>query len=209
MEWFGFRFNYIVESNLEFAKQVFAEYGLDNSQYKILRRRTDALFPSFIKTVFIDARSSTMSIVDSEPLLNILQRTYNGKKGRNNNRDYNLAKTRLVILDRFIDASQWQDTCRKARSTSETLLRDRPDFIEMCQQSKTTAENKLEKRINQLRLRLGKLDDPVLAKELNIESALSQAILEGISCPNIRLDSVGFIVVSGQPPAQIGEDGDD
>ncbi len=209
MEWFGFRFNYIVESNLEFAKQVFAEYGLDNSQYKILRRRTDALFPSIIKTVFIDARSQLMSIVDSEPLLNILQRTYNGKKGRNNNRDYNLAKSRLVILDRFIDGSQWQETCRKARSTSETLLRDRPDFIEICQQSATRAENKLENRINQLRLRLGKLDDPVLAKELNIESALSQAILEGIRHPNIRLDSVGFIVVSGQPPAQIGEDGDD
>jgi ATP-dependent helicase HepA len=49
----------------------------------------------------------------------------------------------------------------------------------------------------------------LLTEELNIETALSQAMLEGIRHPRTKLDSVGFIVVSGRPPVESQEGGDE
>ncbi|MBR8833657.1 MAG: DEAD/DEAH box helicase family protein [Stigonema ocellatum SAG 48.90 = DSM 106950] len=202
MEWFGFRCNYIVEANLEIAKQVLIKYKLDNSKYKILQRRVDALFPPIMETIFIDGRYEPISIVEDEGLLNILQRPY---KDRNSNqaRDYNLAKERLGIIDDFVDASKWQNFCYQARKTSWELLSTRPDFMELCERYAKVAEKKLGNGIEQLRLRLNQQTwDRELAEELKIERALSAAILAGIQEPQIRLDSVGFIIVSGRSPMQ-------
>ena len=210
-EWFGFRFDYVVETDLTTAKQIVKSYGLDIRKFKSLKRRTDALFPPLMQTVFIDARDRQMSIVEDENIKQILQRHYSGKSHKVN-RDYNLAKNRLIILDRFIPASEWQDFCRQARTNSEELLKKQPNFIELCKQRALLTENKLETRINQLRLRLmrhselEKISNSSLTEELDTETALSQAVIEGIRHPNIRLDSVGFIVVSGQPPVQSEEE---
>lgn len=63
-----------------------------------------------------------------------------------------------------------------------------------------------------MRLRLNRLTNQerisnnVLEQELNNETALNQVIIEGIRHPSIRLDSVGFIIVSGRPPAKSEED---
>ena len=93
--------------------------------------------------------------------------------------------------------------------------RDRPSFIELCQRYGKSAEQKLTNRVDQLRVRLNRLvlteqiSDSVLAQELSTESALSQALVEGIRHSRVSLDSVGFIIVSGRPPVQSGENGDD
>lgn len=210
-EWFGFRFDYVVETDLSAAKEIVKSYGLDSRKLKSLKRRTDALFPPLIRTVFIDAREGQMSIVEDENIQQILQRKYSGKSYKVT-RDYNLAKNRLAILDRFVPAEEWQDFCRQARNTSEELLKKQSTFIELCQQRALFAENKLETRINQLRLRLmqyselEQMSNSSLTEELDTETALSQAVIEGIQHPAIRLDSVGFLVVSGQPPQQSEED---
>ncbi|MDJ0772371.1 MAG: protein DpdE [Mastigocoleus sp. MO_167.B18] len=210
-EWFGFRFDYVVETDLSSAKEIVKSYGLDVRKLKSLKRRTDALFPPLIRTVFIDARNQQMSIVEDDNIQQILQRNYSGKSYKVN-RDYNLAKNRLAILDRFIPAEEWQDFCRQARTSSEELLKQQPKFIELCQQRALLAENKLETRINQLRLRLmqhseiEQISNSSLTEELDTETALSQAVVEGIRHPSIRLDSVGFIVVSGQPPLHFEEE---
>ncbi|WP_414542381.1 protein DpdE [Nostoc sp. CCY0012] len=201
-EWFGFRLNYLVETNLELAKKVLTTHQLDNSQAKILQRRVDGLFPPMITTIFIDGRSDVMSIVEDDLLLNILQRPY---KDRNNDRcrDYNLAKERLGIIDNFVEPSNWKSFCHQVRSSSEKLLANRPDFINLHEQSAKVAEQKLSKRVEQLRLRLNRQPgDSALAEELQLETALSAAILEGIHQPQIRLDSVGFMIVSGRSPMQ-------
>ncbi|MBW4554687.1 MAG: DEAD/DEAH box helicase family protein [Trichormus sp. ATA11-4-KO1] len=201
-EWFGFRFNYVVETNLEVARQILKTYNLDNSQDKILKRRVDALLPPTMETVFIDGRSQPVCVVEDAALLNILQRPYKYKNS-DKCRDYNLAKERLGIIDDFVDASKWPSFCQQARRTSLELLCDRPNFIALHQQCSKVAEQKLSKRVEQLRLRLNRQTwDRTLAEELKIETALSAAILEGIRQPQIRLDSVGFIIVSGRSPIQ-------
>ncbi|MFN6516291.1 MAG: protein DpdE [Nostoc sp. CreGUA01] len=197
-EWFGFQYNYIVEANLKIAKQVLIENKLDNSQFKILQRRVDALFPPIMETIYLDGRHEPISVVEDRVLLDILQRPY---KDKNNNqgRDYNLAKERLEIIDNFVEPSKWQNYCYQVRNTFLALLSNRPDFLELCEQRGFVAEKKLGNRVEQLRLLLNQqTGDQALAQELKIETALSAAILEGIRRPQIKLDSVGFIIVSGR-----------
>ncbi|KAF3890427.1 MULTISPECIES: protein DpdE [Nostocales] len=199
MEWFGFRCNYVVEANLKTAKQILKENELGASKYKILQRRVDALFPPIIETIFIDGRHQPMSLVEDEKLLNILRRPYNNKSYPY--RDYNLAKEDVEIIEDFVDASQWQKFCYLAHKTSSELLARRPDFIDLCKRYALVAEKKLGSREEQLRLRLNRQSsDRLLGEELEIEKALNAAILEGIRQPLVRLDSVGFIIVSGRAP---------
>ncbi|GAC1469140.1 MAG: hypothetical protein NVS2B14_14980 [Chamaesiphon sp.] len=85
----------------------------------------------------------------------------------------------------------------------------------MCDRFANNAAKKLENRVNQLNLRLNQLShteqisNSLLAQELSTETALSQVLVEGIRYPRIRLDSVGFIIVSGRSPVQSQEGGDD
>jgi ATP-dependent helicase HepA len=167
-----------------------------------LKRRIDALFPPVMETIFIDSRHKSPKIVENEALLNILQRPY---KDRNSDRyrDVNLAKNRLEIIDDFVKPSEWQNFCYQARNASVELLSNRPDFIKLREQYAGVAEKKLGNRVEQLRLRLSKeTGDNALAEELKIEIALNAAILEGIRQPQMRLDSVGFMIVSGRSPVQ-------
>jgi len=207
MEWIGFRFDYAIEADLSVVRQVVRDEGLNNFNEKALRRRADALFPPQMETIFLDAQ---MDVVENAELLSILQRPYFGKSS--DYCDYNLAKNRLPILDEFIDPGKWADFCREVRHTSENLLRDRPSFIELCEQRVKSATLKLENRLNQLQLRFNRLSkreqisDSGLAKELSTEGALSQGLLKGIYRPRMTLDSVGFIIVSGRPPVQPSQD---
>jgi ATP-dependent helicase HepA len=197
-EWYGFRFNYVVETNI-------VNYQGKISP-KILQRRVDGLFAPFVKSIFIDARYEPMSIVEDKKLLNILQFPY---KKSNQLQDYNLAKNRLHLIDDFITPSRWQEICDRARQTSLDLLTQQADFSKLCGKISHDAEQTLGRRIEQLRLRLNRFKEQEknshggLEQELNDEIELSKMIIGGISQPSIRLDSVGFIVVSGQEPAQI------
>jgi ATP-dependent helicase HepA len=200
MEWYGFRYNYVVEANLKAAKQVLKDNDLGVSKYKILQRRVDALFPPIVETVFLDCRSKSVSLVENEKLLSILQRPYNNK-GNHPYRDYNLAKEDVGIIDEFVNASQWQQFCYQAHKKSSALLARRSDLIDLCKRYALVAQKKLENREEQLRLRLKRQSsDRILSEELEIETALNAAILEGIRQPRLRLDSVGFIVLSGRAP---------
>jgi ATP-dependent helicase HepA len=94
MEWFGFRFNYVVETDLELAQQVLTDFE-DRSRFVSVKRRADALFPPIIETIFIDARYEPMSIVEDEAVLKTLQGSYKDKSSHPC-RDYNLAKSLLM-----------------------------------------------------------------------------------------------------------------
>lgn len=211
MEWFGLQFNYSIETDLQPVEQVLKSENIENYNLKALQRRADALFPPVFETVFVDARSEPMLLVEDEELLNILQRAYKGKGGPN--RDYNLSKNRTSIIDKFVEPQDWDDFCQRGRLISEKLLRSRSAFVQMCDKSAVSAAIQLENRVNQLQLRLNRLSvaeqllDSVLAAEISTESVLSQAVLSGIRQPRITLESVGFIVISGRPPIKSEDEG--
>ena len=121
-------------------------------------------------------------------------------------RDYSLNDERLHILDQLIGFDTWPSLCRGARRNSELLLRNRESFCDACEKSAVTAERELATRVDQLCLRLERetveksISASTLAQDLAIERALSSAIVSGIRNPQLRLDSVGLIIVSGRTP---------
>jgi ATP-dependent helicase HepA len=197
-EWLGFRFDYIIETDFSLIKKVASEFNSNHLNLEALQRQADGLFPPQFQTIFLDIN---LEIVTNESLLNILQLPYTDTG--ETRRDYNLAKKRLPILDQFIDPYQWPNLCREARQTSEQLLRNNPQFQEICQQYLKIAINKLENRLHQLELRhylLSKNNNmnTNLSLELPLEKALKDALIQGIKTPRIHPDSVGFIIVSGR-----------
>lgn len=210
-EWFGFQFNYSIQTDVQPAQQVLAAQSIENYNLKALQRRADALFIPTFETVYVDARSEEMSLVEDAELLAILQRAYKGKGPAS--RDYNLSKNRTSLIDSFVDPLDWDDFCQKGRVISEELLRGRSAFLEMCNNSAVTAAIQLENRVNQLQLRLNQLSkseqalESVLAEEISMESLLSQAVLAGIRHPHMTLESVGFIVISGRAPVKSEDEG--
>ncbi|MEG4282028.1 protein DpdE [Microcoleus sp. A006_D1] len=210
-EWFGFQFNYSIQTDVQPSEQVLQAQNIENYNLKALQRRADALFLPTFETVFVDARSEQMSLVEDAEVLAILQRAYKGKGGPN--RDYNLSKNRTSMIDSFVDPLDWDDFCQKGRVVSEELLRGREAFVEMCNSSAVSAAVQLENRVNQLQLRWDRLSkseqllESVLADEISTESALSQAVLAGIRRPHLTLESVGFIVISGRAPVKSEDEG--
>ncbi|WP_293229426.1 helicase-related protein [Microcoleus sp. PH2017_05_CCC_O_A] len=210
-EWFGFQFNYSIQTDVQPAAQILQAQNIENYNLKALQRRADALFLPIFETVYVDARSEQMSLVEEAEVLAILQRGYKGKGGPN--RDYNLSKNRTSLIDNFVDSLDWDDFCQKGRVVSEELLRGREAFVEMCNNSATSAAIQLKNRVNQLQLRLNRLSkseqllESVLADEISTESLLSQAVLAGIRHPHLTLESVGFIVISGRAPVKSEDEG--
>ncbi|MBE9209618.1 DEAD/DEAH box helicase family protein [Nostoc sp. LEGE 06077] len=199
MEWFGFQCNFLVEFNLEKIQQIFTDYQLDDSQFNLFKRRVDSLFPPFMETIFIDARAEKLSEVQDEPTLNILQRPYQKDKNSHRVQDYNLAKERLEIIDNFIPPNNWQNVCYQVCNMSQTLLTERQNYLELCEHYAQIADQKLGHRVEQLNLRLNtKTWDHTLAEELKIERVLKSVIVKGIRQPQLQLESVGFIVISGR-----------
>ena len=210
-EWFGFQFNYSIQTDVQPVQQVLEAQNIENYNLKALQRRADALFIPTFETVYVDARSEEMSLVEDAELLAILQRAYKGKGP--GNRDYNLSKNRTSLIDSFVDPLEWDDFCQKGRVISEELLRGRSAFLEMCNGSAVSAAIQLENRVNQLQLRLNRLSkseqalESVLAEEISTESLLGQAVLAGIRHPHMTLESVGFIVISGRAPVKSEDEG--
>lgn len=196
-EWIGFRFDYLVETDLAKVEQVIQRPEGKQFNINALKRHSDALFPPLVETIFLDIH---LDRVEDEHLLKILHRPYQGKGSQH--RDYNLAKDCLPILDQFIEPSQWSDVCRQARNTSENLLRARPSFIELCQHRTDRATKKLEHHLNQLQLRLNRLSHLELSNEIKFETTLNSALLDGIRVPCLKPDSVGFIILSGRSPIE-------
>src|ERR1043165_1268860 len=197
-EWMGFRFNYVVEANIDEGSQVLAGHGLPNASSQALSRRADALFPPFMETIYLDA---SMREVEDVELLKVLRRPYS--KRSLPTRDYSLDDNRLPVIERLVGADMWPILCREARDSSEMLLRNRQTFRSACERFAAAAEREIARRIDQLRLRLerqagsGVNSNQSLSRDLLVEQSLSTALVNGIRKPRLRLDSVGFIVVSG------------
>ena len=194
---FYFRFNYIIEADIGNYPEKLKQSGIRGINLSALKRKADSYFPPIITNVCIDIDGN---YVKDPKILKILHSRYK-KEGKFILKDYNLAKERLKFMEKIVDLNTWGQTCRFVQKSSENILRKSAKFNEICTHRINQASKEMETRSNQLRLRLNYLnptnqrieDNP----ELIIEEQLNNLILESIRKPHIRLDSVGFIVLSG------------
>jgi ATP-dependent helicase HepA len=197
LEWLGFRFDYVVDANLADVESILSGNELSNLNERSIIRRADALFPPTVESIFLDIQ---LRIVIDPYLLGILHRPFSKKAP---NRDYNIAKNRLNLIDEYISQDEWGNLCRIARETSENLLLQHKDFQARCEEYAQRADRELSDRIDRLGLRLERSHDLKLEQEIKVEMQLRQIVLAGIRQPKIRADSVGFYIISGKSPSQI------
>jgi ATP-dependent helicase HepA len=198
-EWTYFRFDYVVEADTSPAEAVLAAGAWRHASPAALRRRADALLPPAVATVFVRADGTEAA----DPLhLRILNRPY--KKQEDGGLDHSLTKERLPVLDLVVDRAQWPALCRDARSVGERVLRDRPELRERLAGVAVRAEATLEERVARLRRRADAAADEserlVLVAETELEARIADALVAGVREPRLKLDSVGFCILSGRDP---------
>jgi len=186
-EWVGFRFDFVVEADIKPAIRCWQDTEVDK---RAVRRRGDSLFPPFSQTLFVTA---TGEIESREPVLDILNRPF--RRMRDGGTDRNLHRDRASVIDDFVERGQWSDACSRVRSIAEKELRSSDEFRRRVEAGSKDAASFVERQKERLRLR------PEHERaELEKYKRLSEAISSGIGDPHVRLDAIGFIIVSGQMP---------
>jgi ATP-dependent helicase HepA len=147
--------------------------------------------------------------VADEDLLGVLRVPY--RKTVNGGYDLDIKGDRLSVIDLFIDPGRWQEICGTAREAAERHLRSRDVYRQAVAESHKRGTQEWIERLDTLQVRLnysiGKREIELLhTRDLNRERDIGRAILEGVQNPHIRVDSAGFIVVSGRdcPAAGVG-----
>lgn len=193
-EWFGFSFNYIVEGDVSAAAAIYS--SIDGKAYnrKALQRKMDRYFPPMMYTVTVTP--SGIPVTDTN-VLEALKAPFEKLSDFGN--DTNLTKERLNIIDEFISPDQWPFLCSCARESSELLLLQDASVVTAREEALHSMRQDLNVQFQQLELRSkiqqthGQFD----RIDLVFEAELYQAMLAGLEKPQIRLDSVGFIILSG------------
>lgn len=193
-QWRGFRLIWVVEPAIAENEPIWVSGGV-----RELHRRAESLLPTSIYEQFVDENGLPF---DDSLLTAILRRPYRDKSSDDGYRDINLG-SRPQVFDQAMDGVLFRSAVKSVRDRCLKMLSEDPVFIER----KSAAlrqygleELKSTRSLNQLNLlhreQFGTdLTDFDTQKE--ILAKLGSAIRE----PSIRLDEIGFFVVSGSPPA--------
>ena len=192
-EWTGFRFHYVVEADTKPALEHLRETELHSTIGEALRRQADALLPPRFETAWIGSDGAP---VTDPRLLSLLHRPYRHPKDYGS--DFNLHKHRIEYLDQVVERGLWPQICSRARQASEELLREDPSFQKDCEMRASQAERRVERRLDQLRLR-ARLQGGEGA-DVELERDLGELLIEGVRSPGLKLDGVTFFVISGRNP---------
>jgi len=206
--WMGFRLTYVLEANVELAKDTLGHWA-DSTVVRSLRRRMDALLPPWTIVLDVDIE---MNPVTAPLLKEILSRPYSTREDELGRRDFNLGNRRNALYE-LIGFNELAGACRLAKDTSERLLLNSTQFHEWADTSTRQAIRTLT--IDRERLarrrdavsRETKKSDPSLEQDIKVNEAIAYAI----ASPSIRLDAIGLFVVSNTKPQMVepGENEED
>jgi ATP-dependent helicase HepA len=194
--WRGFRLIWHVEPNCHDAAAVYS-YEDDPE----LRRHAERfLKPQRYEQVF----DESIALVTEGPLLDLLARPYSSKADASGRQDFNLG-SRFSDLQQEIDATLLARLIDSVRNVGrEALVKSAPyqtallSARERCDIEARRSRTSIAQRAALHRAEHG-LEPPWRAKELTRIDELEASIRTA----TIRLDEIGFIIVSPQPPASI------
>jgi ATP-dependent helicase HepA len=199
-EWTGFRFNFIVEANLDRASWVFEWGGMAEADRAAFARQAVGFFPPMMRTVYVDSDGQA---VTDERLLVVLRRPFlSADKGGT---DFSLEGVHGQVLDALIDPAQWKHICSAAAEKAKEVLRHNEAFASACASRRQQAERDLLFRAERMRLRMTTERQiakglTITSRDMEIEDKLRQVLLDGIVNPHLRLDSIGLLIIAGRAP---------
>lgn len=189
-EWLGFRFDFIIEADID---TVMASLDGSAKSRNAIQRILDGLLPPRIVSVLVDEEGAPLM---DDTLRETLMRGY--KKVSDGGSDINLDVERIHILDTVVGAARWPLVCQDARLKAEQLVSEEPTLRDESERSFSQAIRFHAERLAAIRVRA--TNNTATRTDLQLEEQLSKLIPPAVRTPEIRLDSVGFFVVSGRLP---------
>jgi ATP-dependent helicase HepA len=189
-EWCAFKLSYIVEASLPDE--------ISKDEKNSLRTRLDGYLPPWSEVLYLD---TDLQVIFDTSYIDLLSKPY--KKDDTRSLDFNLG-SRQEALFGLIDAQNFEKLCYKIRSESETWLRAQSKFKAKIVQAYERGVIDCQSRIRRLEQRVksralaGELEDTGLSNEIE----LNRKLMLVLDSPKIKLDSIGFIVLSGQTPEE-------
>lgn len=198
-----FRFDYHVEASSEALVEMVTllEPGAETAS---ITRRLDGFLPPIVVSLWLDANGKE----PGDNLQRILEAPYDKWRNATEGRDYNLSRRRIDWVYDLIPLKEWSGTWRLIEKTAASLVESRTGVLEAVATATSQAERLLDVRIRQLQLRLERVQDTErrsLAKEIRLEQAIKDAMIEELRVPEVRLDSVGVVIVSSEIPTNSGD----
>lgn len=191
-----FRFDYVVEADVERALELLRSHG--DLNIEAIRRQVDAFLPPRTHTLWTDADGRR--VVDPG-LLAELEQPYAPDQG-----DFNLNADRRWALEQLV-GHEWADQCRRARQESEGALRTSAEFTgavagAVAEFDRSSARRSVQREVR-LRHLVGAQREHEEA-ELLRQQELDASLAAGITSPMVRVDSIGCIVLSQFAPSGPG-----
>lgn len=191
-EWKGFRFNFIVEADKKIINSFLDQNELDYLDKKFIERRTEYIFPPFSCTLFLRA---DMEEEEDEVLLNVLNQPYNPDV------DKDLIEDQAYLIKRAI-GQEWAVVCQDAFETAMFKINQNKIVAQKLSDGCKEAKRSIDVRVNKLMARIPyagheKYD---IERDCHIEDVVGKAIEAGVKNPCIKVDSVGFIILSDLLP---------
>jgi len=193
-----FRFDYVVEAATEDAEALLLTADASTDGWA-LRRRADSHLAPRLDTIWTDVEGVE---VTDDAVLEVLHRPYDPSHG-----DLNLNVERRWALEQLIGELDWEARCRTTRAQSEADLRTREIFSQASEAAVASFEAAARAATSKRQTRLAVLDSRQRAheeRELEVDQRIDAALVQGLAAPQVRLDAVGIVVLSGRVPSGPG-----
>jgi ATP-dependent helicase HepA len=191
-----FRFDFVIEADLG----AFDFTGpLVVTSKPALRRRADEAFPVDYRTVWL---TSDLEEIKDPNLLTILARPYSKLPRQDGGRDLNLRSERWDYAAKLASLGDWSALCSRVRQAAERRIRDTPEFQLRCERYASRVRESAASIANAFSSRIGRLSGAARRAEEEMaitESRLAEALVAGIKCPEVRVDSAGVVFLSAVP----------
>jgi ATP-dependent helicase HepA len=202
--WLGFRLCFVVEVEPDVLADLL-QGTLEPAMLTAVRRRADEVLLPWQQSITVDI--ALHEVTDSE-LLAILDQPYRDQVNPRGGRDYNLGSRPDALWD-CVSPDEFARLCRSVRQKAESLVRESEHFAATIQTASKKAREDLGLRNDQLRRRDDALRqetgsaDPDNARQIRV----NEAIMAAVESPAVRLDAIGFMIVSDRPPSGGRHDG--
>jgi ATP-dependent helicase HepA len=198
-----FRFDFLVEAGLEEAERCLERIGLLNSAAAraAIRRRGDGHFAPTTIRIWITAEGEEVDPYLIEACLSL---PYSKDPGMAAYTDTNLNPERLHALKEILPEIfvTWPERCAQMRERAQALVLGDTDLHARQAEALKQASHEGMLRAAQLTARIHSLQGAEADKEqahLQLERDLNDALRAGIARPALKLDVVGFLMLSRQP----------
>jgi ATP-dependent helicase HepA len=177
ISWIGFRFCFVIEPALENDLAVFRILDTHG-----LARRAQGFLPPWTQMLHHDLDGE----VPPDEVSNVLASPYHSGVRDQGGRDINLS-SQPALLASVMPPALFAKRCREARSVAEESIRRDPIFLANIQKAVRAAQRDARRR---------------LRFDADPKSNGADAIIAAVQSPRVRLDSMGFFVLSRNPPAR-------